>query len=78
MSTLEFPVLFKVTVWVTVLPTFTFPNVMLVALALRPTLEETPTPLRLTASALPPTVTEIVPVLLPALVGSNFAVKTTD
>jgi len=71
-------VLFKVTVWVTVLPTFTFPNVMLVALALRPTLEETPTPLRLTASALPPTVTEIVPVLLPALVGSNFAVKTTD
>jgi hypothetical protein len=78
MSTLEFPVLFKVTVWVTALPTFTFPKVMLVALALRPMLEETPTPLKRTASVPPPTVTEMAPVLLPALSGSNFAVKVTD
>ncbi len=78
MSTLEFPVLFKITVWVALLPTFTFPNVMLVALALRPTLEETPTPLKWTASVPPLTVTEIAPVLLPALFGSNFAVKITD
>lgn len=78
MSTLEFPVLFKVTVCVTVLPTFTFPNVRLVALTLRPTLEETPTPLNSTASVPPLAVTEIVPVVLPTLFGSNFAVKITD
>jgi len=72
-----FPEFVRVTVWVDVLPTLTFPKAMLAGLIVSWGCEAVPVPLRETTRGEPGAllVMETPPVALPAEVGANFAVN---